>query len=208
MTVSRLASARRILPVVSVLLIGQAVIVSGVIAAPSHRPGRSTIASVTLTTADISGIYGKGFRSFINGVISNKALLASEKTAGVSATTTGRVTGYESVWFRGNKTASLSVTNAVSEYRSSSFPHMGFSQMGKVMQGHKGFTVHFTPLKGLGDEAAVVTMRSHGTTTLGIAFRRGKYLAEIMVGRPHGTVRLSEVTKLATIEDQRIQSHG
>jgi hypothetical protein len=212
MASTHLAPLRMVLPVVTGLLIGGSVLVSGASAASSHRPAQSSIKSVVLTTGDVAHIYGGTFKAFIDGVISNRDLASAEKTAksssGPNITNVGRITGYDSVWFRGSKTSSLSVTNAVSQYRNSSFPHAELGQFTHQVKRIKGLTLRLSPFSGVGDEALMLTEQAHGTTALGIIFRRGSYIANILVGAQHGRVSISNVAKLAAIEDQRIQAHG
>lgn len=211
MTITPTTRLRSILPAMTSLLIGSSVLACGAHAAPARFARQESIKSVALTTADVTRIYGSGFRAFINGVISNKDLASLEKTAkissGVSMSLAGRVTGYDSVWFRGNRTSSLSVTNGVNEYQNSSLPLATFGQF-KHVKPIKGLTFHASPLGGVGDEAYVLTIRTHGSSSIGIIFRRGRYLAEIMAGGRHVTVRLSSLSRLAAIEDQRIQARG
>lgn len=209
MTITNKRSMRMVLLSLTGLLLSGSVLVSGAVAAPAHYPAHGSIKSVVLTTADVAHIYGGTFKAFINGVISNKDLASTEKTAiasGPSVASSGRVTGYDSVWLRGSRTKYLSVTNAVNEYRSSSYPHLEFSQFTHPGKTPKGF--HLTSFSGVGDEALMLTGISRGSTALGIIFRRGRYLANVVVGAQHGKLSLSSVTKLAAIEDQRIQAHG
>jgi len=205
-------SLRRCLPIAAALLASQCVLSSVVAAAPANRTSRGSITAAALTTSDVTQIYGRGFKAFINGVISNKDLMSMRQTAGVkaslSATTIGRVTGYDSVWFRRDKAGSLSVTNALNEYTKDAFPHAAFDQMLRRAPAHKAFLFHFVPFNGVGDEAYVVTFRSHGSTGAGILFRRGRYLAQVMVASQHATVALANITKLALIEDHRIRAQG
>lgn len=202
------AALRTLLSVLTGLLIAGSVFASGA----SATPARGSIKSVALTTADLTQVYGGAFRAFMAGVISNKDLASIEKTAspssGPSMGIVGRVTGYESVWFREARTSTLSVVNNVSIYRDSSIPQASFGQFAHVIKSRKGVAVHLSPFRGVGDEALVLTIRSHGNTVLGIIFRRGSYLTEIMVGAPHGAVSLPNLAKLAATEDQRIQTHG
>lgn len=201
---------RPVLPVLAVLLLGGTAFVSGAQAAPSHRPAHGSIKSVALTTSDVSHVYGGTFKAFMSGVISNHELATTEKsvksTPGFSTLQAGRVTGYDSVWVRGIKTAAtLSVINSVNEYHNSSFPQALFSHAFKTPKV-KGMTL--TPFSGVGDQAFMLTERSHGSTNFGIMFRRGRYVASVIAGSEHGTSGLSNVSKLAAIEDQRIQAHG
>jgi hypothetical protein len=209
MASTHLAPLRMVLPVVTSLLIGGSVLVSGASAASSHRPARTSIKSVVLTTGDVAHIYGGTFKAFIDGVISNKDLASTEKTAiasGPSLASSGRVTGYDSVWISGSRTNHLSVTNAVNEYRSSSYPQREFSQFTHPGKAPKGFRL--TSFSGVGDQALMLTESAHGSTGLGIIFRRGRYLADVIAGTQHGKLSLSSLTKLAAIEDQRIQANG
>jgi len=205
-------SLRRHLPIVGALLASQCVLSSVVVAAPVNRTSFGSITAAALSTSDVTQIYGRGFKAFINGVISNKDLMSMRQTAGVkaslSATTIGRVTGYNSVWFRRDKAGALSVTNALSEYTKDAFPHAAFGQMVRQGPGHKAFPFHFVPFNGVGDEAYVVTFRSHGSAGAGILFRRGRYLAQVMAASQHDTVALVNITKLALIEDHRIRAQG
>lgn len=212
MPVTRIAPLRTVLPVVTGLLLGGSVLTSGAGAAASHRPAQGPIASVVLTTGDVAHIYGGTFKAFINGVISNQDLASAEKTSksasAFSMAHAGRVTGYESVWLRGSRTAYLSVTNAVNEYQNSSMPQAQFSLFTHQIKKIKGVTFRLSPFSGVGDEALMLTERAHGTTALGIIFRRGRYLVNVIAGTQHGTVSLASVSKLAAIEDQRIAAHG
>jgi hypothetical protein len=205
MTITHSSLLRTALPVFTALLVGQGVLVSA-------APAGSSIQGVTLTTRDVTAVYGHGFKSFLSGVISNQdvasAMKSAGQTTGISVTNAGRVTGYNSVWFRGNKTASLSITNSISLYKSSGFPHAALGKASRQTGVPKGFAFHFSPLHGLGDEAYLLTVHTHGTAGLGVTFRRGAYLVEIMIGARHGTISTSSMEKLAAIEDQRIQAHG
>jgi len=209
MTITRITPLRTVLPVLTGLLIGGSVLASGAGAAPARRPAQGSIKAVVLTTGDVAHIYGGTFKTFIDGVISNKDLASAEKTAiasGPSVASSGRVTGYDSVWISGSRTHPLSVTNAVNEYSNSSYPHREFSQFTHPGKTPKGFRL--TSFSGVGDDALMLTGSSHGSTALGIIFRRGRYLANVVVGAQHGKLSLSSVMRLATIEDQRIQTHG
>lgn len=205
-------SLRTALSVLTALLIASSMFGARASAASNHRPAHSSIKAVVLTTGDVTKIFGGTFRAFINGVVSNKDLASAEGTVkssvGPGVTSMGRVTGYTSVWFRGTKTSSLSVTNAVSEYKNSTFLQAEFGQLGHQMKAIKGVVFHLSPLSGVGDEAFMLTEQSHGTTARGIVFRRGNYVADIVAGAQHGTVSLSSVAKLAAIEDHRIQANG
>src|SRR5579872_791726 len=131
MTIARLSPLRTVLPVLTGLLLSGSLLTSGAGAAPAHRPAQGSIKSVVLTTGDVAHVYGGTFKAFIDGVISNKDLASAEKAAvasGTSVALSGRVTGYDSVWVTGSRTNHLSVTNAVNEYRSSSYPRLEFSQ--------------------------------------------------------------------------------
>jgi hypothetical protein len=212
MTITRIAPLRTVLSVLPGLLIGGSVLASGASAAPAHRPAEGSIKSVVLTTGDVTQIYGGGVKTFINGVISNKDIASAEKTANHSSspsmTNVGRVTGFDSVWFRGSRTSYLSVTNAVNEYRNSSILQANFGPLTNPIKRTKGVTFRLSPFSGVGDEALILTVRSHGTTALGIIFRRGRYLVNVLVSVKPGTVSLSSLSKLAAIEDQRIKAHG
>lgn len=212
MVISRISPLHTVLPLLACLLIGGSTLASVARAAPAHQRAQGSISSVVLTTADLSKLYGGGFKAFINGEISNKDLASIEKTANPSAgpnmTNVGRVTGYDSVWFRGSRTSSLSVTNAVNEYRTSSIPQGNLGQFTHHMKTPKGVTFLLSPLSGVGDQAFTLTIRSHGTSAFGIIFRRGRYLAEVLVAAHPGTVNLSNLSRLVAIEDQRIQAHG
>lgn len=205
-------SLRRCLPIAAALLASQCVLSSVVVAAPANRTSFGSIKAATLTTSDVTQIYGRGFKAFMNGVISNQDLISLGQTtkgkASLSATTIGRVTGFNSVWFRRDKVGSLSVTNALNEYTKDAFPHATFGQMLRQAPGHRAFPFHFVPFNGVGDEAYIVTVRSHGSTGTGILFRRGRYLAQVMVASQHSTVALANITKLALIEDHRIRAQG
>ena len=194
------------------MLIGSAVMIPRVSAASVHHPVHGSIKSVVLTTSDLSKTYGGTFKAFISGVISNQDLVSAMKTskaaAGSGLAIKGRVTGYDSVWVRGTRTSALSVTNAVSRYLNSSYPQAAFVQFAHPAKGAKGFALHFSPMSGVGDQALMVTEQSHGNSALGISFRRGSYLAQVLVGTQHGTVSMSGVLKLAEIEDHRIQANG
>jgi hypothetical protein len=209
MTITRIAPLRTTLPILTGLLISGSVLTAGASAAPAHRPVQGSIKSVVLTTGDVAHIYGGTFKPFINGVISNKDLASTEKTAiasGLSLASSGRVTGFDSVWISGNRTKHLSVTNAVNEYRGSSYPQREFSQFTSPGKTPKGFRL--TPFSGVGDQALMLRESAHGSTGLGIIFRRGRYLVDVIVGAQHGKLSLSSLTKLAAIEDQRIQANG
>ncbi len=204
---------RRALLVLLALLIGQSVLVSRAGAAPAHRPAGRSIQTLVLSTKDVTQVYGGGFRAFINGVISNKELTSAEKSAGSSVgptlTTIGRVTGYESVWFRGGRTSYLSVVNSVSQYRDSSIPQALFGQItAHHMKMPKGFTEHLSAFHGVGDGSLLYTLHQRGSVSYGIMFRRGSYLVMVMAGLMKGKADLRSVLKLAAIEDQRIQANG
>ncbi|MDQ2744874.1 MAG: hypothetical protein M3Z66_21625 [Chloroflexota bacterium] len=209
MAITRIGPVRTGLPILTGILLSGSVLTSGAGAAPAHHPAQGSIKSVVLTTVDVAHIYGGTFKPFIDGVISNKYLASTEKTAiasGLSVASSGRVTGYDSVWISGSRTNHLSVTNAVNEYRSSSYPHLEFSQFTHRGKTPKGFRL--TSFSGVGDEALMLTSSRGRTGGLGIIFRRGRYLVDVIVGAQHGTLSLSRLTKLAAIEDQRIQAHG
>jgi hypothetical protein len=210
MTITRIAPLRTALPILTGLLLSGSILTSGAGAAPAHRPAQGSIKSVILTTSDVNHIYGGTFKAFMSGVISNQELASSEKsvksTPGFSAMQAGRVTGYDSVWVRGMKTtALLEVINSVSEYQNSSFLQAQFSHA-FMMPKVKGMTL--TPFRGVGDQAFLLTERQHGITNFGIMFRRGRYVANVTAGAEHGTGSRSNVSKLAAIEDQRIQANG
>jgi len=209
MTITRIGPVRTVLPVLTGLLLSGSVLTSGAGAALAHHPAQGSIKSVVLTTGDVAHVYGGTFKPFINGVISNKDLARTAKTAiasGPSLASSGRVTGFDSVWISGSRTNHLSVTNAVNEYRNSSYPQREFSQFTHPGKTPKGFRL--TPLSGVGDEALMLTSSRGSTGGLGIIFRRGRYLADVIVGAQHGKLSLSSLTKLAAIEDQRMQAHG
>lgn len=211
MTHSCLIVARRLLPVVASLLVAQSVMAQEAVASTTARPSAASIGRLTITTRDVTQLYGAGFRSFINGVISNQYLVSAEKTAGAAGPNiaiSGRVTGFESFWFRGSKASSLTVINSISEYRTTAFPQSAFSLMDNYRPAHGKNPFHLTPTTGLGDEAAVLTERIGATTAQGFVFRRGRYLVMVTAAAQHGTVNVSNVLKLAKLEDQRIQSAG
>lgn len=208
----RIASLRATAPVVAAVLLGQGTLASHVHAAATGRPSPAAISALVLTTHDVTQVFGGSFKSFINGVISNQDIASAEKTAGAAAgpnmATAGRVTGYDSVWFRGGRTSYLSVTNAVNVYRSGSYPQGAFAQISHFKAPTRGITFHFASLSGVGDQAASLTFTSHGVTAHGVVFRRGRYLAELLVGAQHAQVNLSGLLRLAGIEDHRLQSSG
>jgi hypothetical protein len=191
-----------------ILLLGQTIVASRAIAAPS----RASITTLTLTTHDVTRIYGGGFRALLNDVVSNKDVASATKAAGPSATTSlttrDRVTGFESVWLRTKKVATLSIVNSVNLYSDSGYLHTTFCVAIRHMETDKHLHIHFSSFSGVGNEAFLMSFVTKGIKGIGILFRRGSYLVEIMSSVTHGTNGLSGVAKLAALEDQRIQAHG
>ena len=214
MTIRRLVPLRHCLLPLAVLLLGQSALAPTALAAPAQQAARSSIKDVALTTGDVAKIYGSGLKLFLSQVISNKDAAKDAKLAGKAASMTslglkGRVTGYDADWARIQGNRIVSITNIVSQYSSDSYAQnaLGLAQE-EVRKGQHGVQYHLLSYGGVGDEVLAASAKIAGLTTYLIVFRRGAYLAVVGGGMKPGTIKLSDLGRLAGIEDQRIQAHG
>jgi hypothetical protein len=197
------------------LLVGLAIgtaVLTGAASAASVRAQQGSVRSLVLTTADVSNVYGAGLRTLTHSVVTNQEIAAAQKavksSGGLNMTTVGRVTGFISAWFRGSPTRFLSVTSVVDQYQNSGVLHTDFAQLSHYNKHFGGVAVHVSTFAGVGDEALLVTVTTQGRVAIGVAFQRGKYLGQVMESVRPGKVSLATLSKLAAIEDQRIQAHG
>ncbi len=209
----------RFLPILIVTIL-----VCGVAPAGARTLNAPSLNKLVLSPADIKHAFGPGFSVLLSRQTTNSDLRGS--TAGLSqgslAGLNGRVTGYVSMYThprvsKRSKVAApgvLIVLSGVNLYKSTAYARGTLNRSthtsGKLP---KGTTEQSRPLRGVGDLAVILTVRSvvpgqPTTDSVYAGFQQGKYTALIDVAAYNQRPDVGQIVTLCKLLDARIRSNG
>jgi hypothetical protein len=181
-------------------------------ATTGSRPPAASLSSLVLSAGDVRSAYGSGLRQVLSKVMDNRLAILTFGAIGsdMAVTASGRVTGYETVFYR-SPHGIYNVVSSVNVYKAPSYAQAVITNA--LRTGAKpiaGLTIKVSSTSGVGSAALLETKQSSaaGLYTLLIGFQRGKYTAAVDVGSSASKPTMSTVLGLAKLIDGRIQAHG
>jgi hypothetical protein len=176
------------------------------VAAEAPRPG-STLAATVVSLADVTQVYGAGFRAGRAMVVNNQQAVQAAALLGADGSQLlrdGRRTGYSAGFAKGGR---LFLVNDVDQFRSA-------AGAGRSFQYFKAFYAHHlaagttTRAAAVGNQGVLRTQHIGGQVSASITFRRGRYVADLTITMPGNRLATSDLLRLARIDDSRIERQG
>jgi hypothetical protein len=161
--------------------------------------------SIVLRARDLPRSFGGGFIE-TGSIITNAEVAAVEFVSTATITQHGRITGYQTVLSRQNKSHLMSISDSVGAYRSVAGAHWQYRKFISLFKVPPGATL--LSMSGIGDEARAYIGASpagpFSVSSASVYFRRGKYNARIDIFKL-GTLHSSDVLLVARILDTRMK---